>query len=66
MTDDRMTLQSLVEKSSDAELLREMVGFAAERLMELEVQSLTGAEYGERSAERTNHRNGYRARRCGR
>ena len=36
MTDDRMALQSLVEKTSDAELLREMVGFAAQRLMDLE------------------------------
>jgi transposase-like protein len=63
MTDDRMTLQSLVEKSSDAELLREMVGFAAQRLMELEVEALTGAEYGERTSERTNQRNGYRERR---
>jgi putative transposase len=27
----------------DADLLREMIGFAAQRLMELEVESLTGA-----------------------
>jgi putative transposase len=43
MTDDRIALCQLVEKSSDADLLREMIGFAAERLMELEVQGLTGA-----------------------
>ena len=52
MTDDRMALQSLVEKTSDAELLREMVGFAAQRLMDLEVEALTGASYGERSPDR--------------
>ncbi len=63
MTDDRMALQALVEKTSDAELLREMVGFAAQRLMDLEVEALTGASYRERSEERTNHRNGYRGRR---
>jgi transposase-like protein len=49
-----------LEKSTDADLLREMVGFAAQRLMELEVESLTGAAHGERSADRINHRNGYR------
>ena len=62
MTDEMMSLRALLEKSWDAELLREMVGFAAQRLMELEVESLTGAAHGERSPERINHRNGYRDR----
>jgi putative transposase len=62
MTDAMMSLRALLEKSSDADLLREMVGFAAQRLMELEVESLTGAAHGERSPERVNHRNGYRQR----
>jgi putative transposase len=62
MTDDRIVLCQLVEKSSDADLLREMIGFAAERLMELEVQALTGAAYGERSPDRLAQRNGYRER----
>ena len=52
----------MLEKSADADLLREMVGFAAQRLMELEVESLTGAAHGERSPDRINHRNGYRDR----
>ena len=50
MTDDMMTLRALLEKSSDADLLREMIGFAAQRLMELEVEGLTGA--GARRAQR--------------
>ncbi|PWE52003.1 IS256 family transposase, partial [Metarhizobium album] len=41
MTDDMMTLRSLVEKSADADLLREMIGFAAEKLMSLEVSTKT-------------------------
>ena len=62
MTDDRMALRGLLEKSADTELLREMIGFAAGRLMELEVQGLTGAGHGERSPERLVQRNGYRDR----
>src|SRR5438874_5368863 len=65
MTDEMMSLRTLLEKSSDADLLREMVGFAAQRLMELEVESLTGAGHRERSPDRINHRNGYRDRMWG-
>jgi transposase-like protein len=62
MTDEMMSLQALLEKSADTDLLREMIGFAAHRLMELEVESLTGAAHGERSSDRITHRNGYRDR----
>jgi len=46
-----------------------MIGFAAQRLMELDVESCTGAGHGERSPDRLAQRNGYRNRdwetRCG-
>lgn len=62
MTGDMMNLRTLVEKTPDADLLREMIGFAAQRLMELEVESQTGAAFGEKTPERLAQRNGYRDR----
>ncbi len=62
MTEDTMDVQALLGKSADADFLREMIGFAAQRLMDLEVGGLTGAAYGEKSPERLAQRNGYRER----
>ncbi|MBB5696150.1 IS256 family transposase [Muricoccus pecuniae] len=62
MTDDETALREMLAKGSDATFLREMIGFAAERLMELEVGGLTGAAPGERSPDRLVQRNGYRER----
>ena len=62
MTDGETALRELLAKGTDASFLREMIGFAAERLMELEVGELTGAAHGERSPDRLVQRNGYRER----
>ena len=62
MTEDRIALEAFIEKAPDADFLCEMISFAAERLMALEVDGICGAGHGERNAERSNHRNGYRER----
>lgn len=62
MTNETLNLKAVIEKTPDADLLREMIGFAAERLMEMEVAGLTGAAYGEKNPDRLVQRNGYRER----
>jgi len=62
MIEDMMNLRALVEKTSDADLLREIIGFTAERLMALEVGAVAGAAYGEKNPSRLAQRNGYRDR----
>ena len=49
-------------EEADGDLLREMVRVFAETLMSAEVSALCNAGYGERTAERTKARNGYRSR----
>ena len=62
MTDERMALAELLEKGSDHDLLREMIGFVAQRLMDMDVDGLVGAGHGERAESRENWRNGFRDR----
>src|SRR5512138_1285696 len=57
-----MALTELAEKGADIDVLRQMVQFMAQRLMELDVQGRCGAGYDEKSPERLNSRNGYRER----
>ncbi len=72
MVETRMDPLSWLRKqleTADVDLLREMVRSFAQTLMSAEADALCGADYGERSDERVNRRNGYRDRgfdtRCG-
>ncbi len=54
-----------LKDSSDVDLVREMIRHIrhmAQRMMDMDVESLCAAAYGERSPERANSRNGYRER----
>src|SRR6478752_6948092 len=62
MTDERTALIELIENDADTDLVREMLSFAAERLMEAEVEARTGAGHGLRDPARQVQRNGYRER----
>jgi putative transposase len=62
MTDERMALLELIEKGADADLIRELLAYASDRLMAVEVDQLTGAASRARSPDRLNYRNGYRER----
>ena len=62
MTDDRMALVELIEQGADSDLVRDMLAFAAEHMMDMEIEAKTGVPAGARSAARLNHRNGYRER----
>jgi putative transposase len=46
----------------EPDLLRQMVKTMAEALMSADADAICGAEYGQRSGERVNRRNGYRER----
>jgi putative transposase len=61
-TKTTIALADLVEKGADSDLLRDMIQYVAQRMMELDTEGLCAAAYAERSPERTNSRNGYRER----
>jgi putative transposase len=62
MTDDRMALVDLLQKSGDGDFLRAVAEAVLQILMEADVEGLIGAGRHERSADRLNYRNGYRER----
>ncbi len=62
MTDARMALPDVVEKGADADLVRDMLAFAADQIMGAEADVAAGAAKGARSPLREAHRNGYRER----
>ncbi len=57
-----MALAELVEKGATDDVVRELLGHVVQRLMDFEIEQRCGAEYGERTDERSNSRNGYRER----
>ena len=63
MTEERMALLELIEKGADADLVRELLVYASERLMAVEVDQLTGAAAGARSASLRRSRRLHRSRR---
>jgi putative transposase len=62
MTKASMALADLDETRPDADLLRPMIRFVAQRLMDRDVEALCRVAYGERRGDRINSRNDFRAR----
>ena len=63
MTTATMALAELAEKGADVDVLRQMVQFMAQRLLEFDVEGRCGAAYDQKNpTERINSRNGYRER----
>ena len=62
MTEDRMALVELLQKSGESDFLRAVAEAVLQLLMETDVEGLIGAGRYERSGERTTWRNGYRDR----
>jgi len=62
MAKTSIALTELTEKGPDVDLVRDMLHLAAQKLMEMDVEALCGAAYGERAVPRENGRNGYRDR----
>jgi putative transposase len=61
-TQTNIALAELTAKCAEADLLQGMIQFVAQRMMDMDAESLCAAAYGERSPERLNSRNGYRER----
>jgi putative transposase len=61
-TPTTMALTELAAKGADADFIKQTLQFALQRLMDMDVETLCKAAYGERSEERANSRNGYRER----
>ena len=61
-TPSTIALSELAAKGADADFIKQTLQFALQRLMEMDVEALCKAAYGERSEERVNSRNGYRER----
>jgi transposase-like protein len=62
MTEDRMALTELLQKSGDGDFLRSVAEAVLQILMEADVEGLIGAGRHERTGDRLNYRNGYRDR----
>ena len=62
MTEERMALAELLQKSGDGDFLRSVAEAVLQILMEADVEGLIGAGRHERSGDRLNYRNGYRER----
>lgn len=62
MTEERMALAELLQKSGEGDFLRSVAEAVLQILMEADVEGLIGAGRHERSADRLNWRNGYRER----
>ena len=52
MTKPSIALADLLEKAADADLLRQMIQHVAQRMMEMDLEGICAAAYGERSVER--------------
>jgi len=62
MTEERMALAELVQKTGEGDFLRAVAEAVLQILMEADVEGMIGAARHERSPDRLNYRNGYRDR----
>ena len=60
--DPAQLVTELASGSVSSDVLREMITSLANAMLSAQADQICGAGYGERSPERTNQRNGYRAR----